>query len=159
MKKIVGVIAIIILAVVIAGVYRFNFTNDDIYVITENGEVVKYDDLPLMFDFPEELDTAYVSGAEWPPTITMSALPLVCDEGEMRQIHDRDYCIQEMDEGAAGSVFTTYSYSTVHNKEVVTLSFVLREISCDNYDSPQREECKQEQESFDVETLIHELTE
>lgn len=33
------------LVVVFAGIYRFNFTNDDIYVQDENGNIVKYDDI------------------------------------------------------------------------------------------------------------------
>ncbi len=61
---IIGVISLII----IAGVLRFNFTNDDIYVQRENGDVVKYDDVaseiksfedcanagfPIMESYPE----------------------------------------------------------------------------------------------------------
>jgi len=39
------IIGTILTVVILVGIYRFNFTNDDIYVEQENGEVVKYDDL------------------------------------------------------------------------------------------------------------------
>ena len=35
----------VVFAIAAAGVVRFNFTNDDIYVRGENGEIVRYDDL------------------------------------------------------------------------------------------------------------------
>ena len=32
----------VVLSAALAGIVRFNFTNDDIYIQTENGEIVKY---------------------------------------------------------------------------------------------------------------------
>lgn len=43
MKKIVFAVLGLVGMIAIAGVIRFNFTNDDIYVTGKNGEVVKYD--------------------------------------------------------------------------------------------------------------------
>lgn len=42
-RKIVLVILTVILLVVAAGVYRFNFTNDDIYVVQTDDQVVPFD--------------------------------------------------------------------------------------------------------------------
>lgn len=42
-RKIVLVILTVILLVVAAGIYRFNFTNDDIYVVQADDQVVPFD--------------------------------------------------------------------------------------------------------------------
>lgn len=42
-RKIVLVILTVILLVVAAGIYRFNFTNDDIYVVQADNQVVPFD--------------------------------------------------------------------------------------------------------------------
>jgi len=44
-KRIIIGIIIVILLVALAGIYKFNFTNDDIYIQQENGSVIKYDEL------------------------------------------------------------------------------------------------------------------
>ncbi len=44
--KTIGIILIIaFLLVVVAGIYKFNFTNDDIYVENDKGGFVQIDDL------------------------------------------------------------------------------------------------------------------
>jgi multisubunit Na+/H+ antiporter MnhG subunit len=49
MKKILliilGAIGLTIVIVAILGIYRFNFTDDDIYVENEQGKIVPFDDL------------------------------------------------------------------------------------------------------------------
>ncbi len=48
MKKalliILGMIGLIIIIIAILGIYRFNFTDDDIYIKNEQGEIVPFDD-------------------------------------------------------------------------------------------------------------------
>lgn len=44
MKKGIIVIGIIALLVLLAGIYRFNFTNKDIYIKDKNGAVLQYDE-------------------------------------------------------------------------------------------------------------------
>lgn len=44
MKNVLKIVGIIILLIALAGIYKFNFTNDDIYVQQPGGEVVKYDE-------------------------------------------------------------------------------------------------------------------
>ena len=43
MKKSIYVLVGLILAILLAGIIRFNFTNDDIYVENSAGNVVKYE--------------------------------------------------------------------------------------------------------------------
>ncbi|MBI9092231.1 MAG: hypothetical protein JEZ12_23710 [Desulfobacterium sp.] len=43
MKKIVFAVVGLVAMIIIAGIIRFNFTNDDIYVSNKDGKMVKYD--------------------------------------------------------------------------------------------------------------------
>jgi len=45
MKKTVKIILTIIIVILLLGIYRFNFTDDDIYVKKENGDIVKIKDI------------------------------------------------------------------------------------------------------------------
>ncbi len=45
-KKLLFIIFIIIALVLIAGVYKFNMTNDDLYVKLKDGTVTQIDDIP-----------------------------------------------------------------------------------------------------------------
>ncbi len=108
-------------------------------------------------EFPETLKTRFISGAVWPPTSMVTPKPLQCDTGDLRQVDQQAYCIAAEAEGAAGSIYTTYTVSTEREADVLTLSFVLRAVTCENYDPPQRDECKRERTSFDVVQMIHEL--
>jgi hypothetical protein len=54
MKKIVFAVLGLVAMIVVAGIIRFNFTDDDIYVTHKDGEVVKY-------DASEQDETAYYS--------------------------------------------------------------------------------------------------
>gem|GEM_PF-5255364 len=44
MKKFLTPVLIVVILIISAGIYKFNFTNDDIY-IEKNGVVVPYDDI------------------------------------------------------------------------------------------------------------------
>jgi len=44
-KRILLGVVIIIMLIALVGIYRFNFTNDDIYVQQQDGSVIKYDEL------------------------------------------------------------------------------------------------------------------
>jgi len=45
MKNILIALGLIIIVVVVAGIYRFNFTNDDMYIQLPSGEVIVLDDM------------------------------------------------------------------------------------------------------------------
>lgn len=65
-----AIIIIIFLTVVAAGVYRFNFTNDDIYV-EENGEIVKFDDARPIPPRPGSREDDRRDRPSQPPTNTV----------------------------------------------------------------------------------------
>ncbi len=41
----IKVAIVIIVFILLLGIYRFNFTNDDIYVKSEQNEWIRYDDM------------------------------------------------------------------------------------------------------------------
>jgi hypothetical protein len=71
-----------------------------------------------------------------------------------RRIDGRIYCIESTSEGAAGTIYTQYAYSTIKNGSLITVSCVIRYPQCINYNEPQRTECAKERETFDLDKII-----
>ena len=117
------------------------------------------------FKYPEPLPTKYVTAVEWPPTVSMVAGKLVCEQGSaigsdgetkrfaLRTLDGSDYCVGFSAEGAAGSTYTSYEYSTAQGDYVARVSFTLRTPQCMNYDDPERTVCKTEQALFATDAL------
>lgn len=119
----------------------------------------------LSFKYPTRLEEDYISIASDPrPSIEIAEGNLTCDlinspnvKVERRKIADRDFCISSRSAGAAGSVFTEYSYATEHEGLVVTGNFTLRYLQCDNYLEAERELCQREREIFDLDLRIGQI--
>lgn len=121
----------------------------------------------IQFLYPRALGFAFVTPVDWPPTVSRSVGTLTCPEGEgdiitpdgnatrfkRQTINGQTYCIAMSDEGAAGSTYTSYQYSTIKDNAVVSVSFILRTPQCMNYDEPKQTACKNEQAEFDVAAL------
>jgi len=71
-----------------------------------------------------------------------------------RRIDGRIYCIESLSEGAAGTIYTQYTYSTIRRGNLITVSCVIRYPQCMNYSEPQRTECANERERFDLDKII-----
>ena len=118
-----------------------------------------YSSAGVTFRYPEQLPTTYMRATEWPPQVTISEEAFACDTGsEMGEtraaiIDGASYCITVSGEGAAGSVYTAYTYRTPREEGTLSLAFMIRATQCGNYDDPQRTACEQERESFDVDAL------
>ncbi len=132
-------------------------TNDDFWLTKTDNKI--------SFQYPEELTTKYISAAEWPPVIRMESgvyscqvTPLeissVSDITSQGQVDDRTYCVNVKHEGAAGSVYSSYTYTTVKNGKFITVNFSLRYTNCANYDEAKNQECTKEREAFDVDATV-----
>lgn len=119
----------------------------------------------LKFNYPKTLESKYISENQWPPVITIiDAEQLNCPETPAesslanivisRQINNRVYCIKTFSEGAAGSIYTNYNYSTLWRQRVVNLDFILQYPRCDNYSDQQQEDCNKEREKFDLDSVV-----
>lgn len=121
----------------------------------------------LIFKYPENLPASYISTAEWPPKITVATGTLTCPEtpatASLRSramkslIGGATYCVEAMSEGAAGSVYTSFTYTTGWNNKLVRVEFTLRYPQCLNYDDPAKTACQKERESFDLDSLVNSI--
>ncbi len=126
----------------------------------------------LTFEYPDPLGGTYYSAAEWPPLVERvvneySCLSDLSDRGsdggdvpvgrEGRLIDGRLYCVTIWSEGAAGSTYRTYEYSTDRGDGVFRAMFTIRFPQCLNYDEPQASACAKEQAAFDPDGLAARL--
>jgi len=121
----------------------------------------------IEFKYPEKLLADYVSALEWPPKVTLATGTFSCVETLgasslpartlKRTVDNRVYCLEAMSEGAAGSVYTNYTYTTQKDDKVITVKFILRYPQCDNYDDPAKTNCKNERTSFDLDGIINRI--
>lgn len=116
------------------------------------------------FNYPENFGTKYISVVEWPPILSISTDGYSCvPSGSMIEAsglveavsaNGNNYCLTRSSEGAAGSVYTKYSYSRDAGVETQTLSFTLRSVQCGNYDQPEQKTCQTERDGFDPLVII-----
>ncbi len=111
----------------------------------------------------ENLD--YITTVDWPPQIDTENAEYDCVEAgeidarsgktEERTINGKVYCVTEIVEGAAGSVYTQYAYKTESSDGTIKIAtFSIREVQCGNYEEPEMTECEDEQSSFDIDSAI-----
>jgi len=123
----------------------------------------------LQFTYPNPLPTKYVTTPSWPPLVEMTVGAFTCAEGDIvapdgmrkhlarRVIDDHIYCVTTDSEGAAGSTYTNYAYTTEQGAFVTRVAFTLRTPQCLNYNEPERGACKAEQAGFNVDALAHRI--
>ncbi|MCJ7648244.1 MAG: hypothetical protein MUP85_06500, partial [Candidatus Lokiarchaeota archaeon] len=122
-----------------------------------------------------DLNTEYIGSQDWkviivneeekyPPKFKINEGQIDCkiissESGLLygtakRSIDGRIYCIESLSEGAAGTIYTQYIYSTIKSGSLITVSCVIRYPQCMNYSEPQRTECENERETFDLDKII-----
>lgn len=125
------------------------------------------DQSKISFQAPQNLPTSYILVQEWPPKIEITDNQFNCPETSSQDglveiitnkiINSKTYCVRITSEGAAGSIYTTYFYSTLIDNKLLTLNFVLKYPNCENYDDPRKTQCFQERQSFDLDNLIDQI--
>lgn len=118
----------------------------------------------LSFKFPTEFVAEYVSTNNWPPNIEVVKEQFECNttgsemtiEGktEERKVNNSTYCRTIRSEGAAGSIYNTYTYTTEKDAHLLSFDFTLRFVQCANYDEPNKTACEKERGALDVDALI-----
>ena len=121
----------------------------------------------ISFKYPQDLPASYISVQEWPPKIEITDNEFNCPETSSQDgsveiitnkiINGKTYCVRATNEGAAGSIYTIYSYSTPLDNKLLTLNFVFKYPNCENYDDSQKTQCFQERQSFDLDNLIDQI--
>ncbi len=115
----------------------------------------------------ENVLNKYVLPVQWPPELLVSTSTYSCKKGgsailpvgktETKFINGKNYCLVTHVEGAAGSVYTTYTYKTVVEKKVVSLTFIVRVPQCSNYDETEKLLCEEEQKIFNVDQMVDKI--
>lgn len=118
----------------------------------------------VSFQYPEKLLATYITTTDWPPQPQLSDEPFICvqvgleGEGagktELRLVDSTRYCRTVVTNGAAGSIYSTYTYAVEKNNRVLILTFSLRMVQCGNYDEPQKTQCENEREAFDIDGVV-----
>lgn len=121
----------------------------------------------ISFKYPETLETKYISTQEWPPKVNISNDAFSCTTATspnglpatttQKKINGEDYCVNVTSEGAAGTIYITYNYSTETNSKLINLNFILRYPECGNYPEPQMTECNTEHTNFNLDNLIDQI--
>ena len=71
-----------------------------------------------------------------------------------KTIDGQTYWIESFMEGAAGTIYVDYTYSTLYRHIFVRVNCVIRYPQCHNYSEPLKTECFQEEETFDLGQII-----
>ncbi len=122
----------------------------------------------VSFRYPKDFDSTYISPVDWPPSLyVLEDSPYFCLEAgskieragrtEEREIGDKMYCITELEEGAAGSIYSSYAYNTVLNNKNIILTFSLRKPQCLNYDEPNKRACQEDQNNLDLDIMVEKI--
>lgn len=119
--------------------------------------------LDVSFKYPPALGTTYIQPTDWPPKVTSASTPFTCTEvgaaialtgkTEEKRIGNRTFCVTTETEGAAGSMYLTYTYATEINNKTVSFMFGLKEVQCANYPEPKTTACAKERQAFNPDTL------
>lgn len=152
--------------------HRYYSRYYSLWTITENGNDSNYNpwatstgDDGVTYQYPESLSAKYISVAEWPPVVeietgtfscntTPQELSGVSEITSQRIVDGRSYCVNIKHEGAAGSVYSSYVYTTAKDDKLIKVSFTLRYPNCANYDEEQGEACASEREAFDIDATV-----
>lgn len=121
----------------------------------------------IIFKYPQTISTNYISVIDWPPQIQIINDKFECTEAgvetqragatEKQTINNNEYCITKITEGAAGNIYTQYAYAFQKSDKTAILTFSLRFVQCDNYEDPQKTECKNERDTFNIDDLIDQI--
>ncbi|NCN07592.1 hypothetical protein GW933_02755 [Candidatus Falkowbacteria bacterium] len=138
-----------------------NNANNNHWTIITNDDGITY-------QYPKGLLAKYISVVDWPPVVKIETGTFSCKTTPMevssladvtyqRLVDDRIYCMNIKNEGAAGSVYSSYTYTTIKNDKLVKVSFILRYPNCNNYDEAQNKACVSERETFDVDAMVDKI--
>ncbi|MFA6467055.1 MAG: hypothetical protein WCV71_04305 [Patescibacteria group bacterium] len=173
----IGFIVVLVLALLYLAFFKSNsasneninknFNENNIRAELSNWLTFEDKEQKISWLYPEKLSANFISSQTWPPRVSLSNMAYKCpvteagsslpDRTMERQVDDRTYCVTATSEGAAGSVFTDYTYSRVRDGKLINITFALRYPQCDNYDDTQKSACKGERETFDLDSVIDKI--
>ncbi len=144
--------------VVIGGAYIYFLENNKKYPVVPSEDIeiekININKNGYSFSYPKNVDGDYLRLIS-DPEITVLSNDFICLESmQMTSILGNQYCTSTTEEGAAGSIFSTYTYVFDSSDKKLSLTFTTRKPQCLNYDSPQADECQKEISVFDADKLF-----
>jgi hypothetical protein len=135
---------------------------------TNSGWAIQNDSTTgLTFEYPRALPVKYITPFDWPPKLQITNQMFDCTEAgsetdrtgktEKMTVEGRPYCLTRITEGAAGSVYTQYSYAFPRGNTTAILTFSLRAHQCGNYPEAERVVCENERKSFVLDKTIDQV--
>lgn len=119
------------------------------------------------FQYPANPSSNYLTFLDWPPQIQVVGGSLKCEEAglpgeragrtEKREVNSREYCVTEVVEGAAGSIYTQYAYAFERDDEILIITFTTQMPQCLNYPDPEMSICVTDQENFNLDELADQI--
>jgi len=126
-----------------------------------------YSKAGVTFKYPKTLGTSYINTVDWPPQVRSVNEPFTCTTagietdragGTSQAVIGGDiYCVTKESEGAAGSMYTQYAYSTLKDGRVTYLTFSLRFSQCGNYNDPEKTKCENERTAFTIDQIVDQI--
>lgn len=149
-------------------VYQKTACQSDQEVIDNDWLFSSKTDSDFTFFYPKNFGTNYISPVEWPPKISSVDDSYVCKEegkevlegGETTEFYigENKYCMNVSSEGAAGTIYTNYSFiSSIGTGEMARMDFSIKAVQCGNYDEPKMSECLAEREGFDINKIVDQM--
>jgi len=117
----------------------------------------------ITFEYPPSFGQNYATAQFWPPTVAINQGTYFCAPGTNgstqqvtteKTVGSTKFCITSTSEGAAGSVYTMYSYLYASGANLINIGLTIQYPQCDNYPDPQMTSCKSERANFDLDSLI-----
>ncbi|MFA7245216.1 MAG: hypothetical protein WC070_03505 [Candidatus Magasanikbacteria bacterium] len=112
----------------------------------------------LIYQVPKEIGGFnFVKLNDFPTEVKLLDEKFSCEEeGDTKKIiNSTTYCVNVFSEGAAGSIFDTYNYTTsFSDNKVLEIVFTVIFPQCMNYDGLRAEDCIQEEKDFNIDYLI-----
>lgn len=170
-ETLISILASAIILLLGAGVYFFYQAPEPIEPIDQNQipvingwKTINDTASHMQFQYPENIDTPYITASDWPPKIQVLTQTFSCIEtgsetasaGQTTKItlNNTEVCLIKESEGAAGSTYTQYAYAIQKGEKTVFLTFSLRFVQCSNYNEPNKTACEIERQAFDINSII-----
>jgi hypothetical protein len=118
----------------------------------------------VSFKYPKSLNANYITANQWPPVMSINSGNYACavtasdstqsDVITQSVVSGRIYCIDTKNEGAAGSTYSTYTYTTPKNGKLLAIKFILQYPECGNYSDSESSACTAERKSFNLDSIV-----
>jgi hypothetical protein len=121
----------------------------------------------VSFQYPQALGAQYINAFDWPPQFQKIDEEFSCTEAgeseeragrtDLKEINGREYCVTEIVQGAAGSIYTQYAYAFEKDGETVILNFSTQMPQCGNYPEMEKVQCENERLAFDLDKIVDKI--